>query len=89
MLFLSKTKTDNTTVSKYQMEVSKLVEERKAISSVLPFIEDPEMYSIYFDKLGNIDKELGYYTKKAQETNERNDNIYAFATISNHQETFY
>ena len=81
MLFLSKTKTDNTTVSKYQMEVSKLVEERKAISSVLPFIEDPEM--------GNIDKELGYYTKKAQETNERNDNIYAFATISNHQETFY
>jgi hypothetical protein len=80
LLFRQKQKTpakQNIYTDKYL----KLLEERKAIRSVLPYIPDFDLYDVYQTKLESLDEEICLYLKKAREANERNDNIYAIAEV--------
>ncbi|MDF2841799.1 MAG: hypothetical protein K0R00_225 [Herbinix sp.] len=90
MLLFGKKESVCAPTPKYRTEISKLVDERKAVQNVMRFICDPDLYNVYQDKLQNIDAELGLLYKKARTENERNDQLYVVtSTIKQYQKNLY
>jgi hypothetical protein len=74
----------------YQNEINRLKKEKTATESVLPFIEDPDLYWVYYCRLDSINQEIDIMHKKAFSAGERNEKPNAFrSTLKEYQTTVY
>lgn len=85
MIVFFKEKKPPMKTSHYTENIAALIKERNAIESVLPFLEDGD-YLTQTERVDIINKELGGLYKKAKEEKERNEDIYAFATVARNSE---